>query len=165
MQICKCDRCGKEIDFANCVIYGYCEDSDKNRNDNGNFNYDLCPDCFNDIRDEINRSIACPNDNSGKWKSNDIFPEYTIDDSGLLRHHHGTKLISAKIKLKGSIITLIGSYWGVVFDPENKPYQRHYFLPYRVEQDKDPCTFVAKRNWNKIINWDDVIEWDYFDLV
>lgn len=162
MQIYKCDRCGKEIDLINghsCTIYGYDEDSDEN------FNYDLCHDCFNDISDEINRSIAHPNDNSGKWKINDILPEYTVDDRGLIEHRYGTKLISAKIKLKDSIVTLIGSYWGVVLDPEKENYQRHYFTPYRVEQGKDRHTFVAKRNWNKLINWEDVIEWDYFDLV
>lgn len=163
MQVYKCDRCGKEIDFLNGhsgVIYGYCEDSDEN------FNYDLCPDCFNDIHNEIDHFTNSPNDNAGKWKSNDILPEYTNDDSGLIMHHYGTKLISAKIKLKGSIVTLVGSYWGVVLDPENKvcTYQRNYFLPFRVEQGNDRHTFVAKRNWNKIINWEDVIEWDYLDL-
>lgn len=156
MRIYKCDRCGKEVESM----------ADLNLHKFDTEFYELCDDCNGELQDLVSDFMTTEQrDNSGKWKTNDILPEYTSDDSGLVMHHHGTKLISAKVKLKDSIVTLIGSYWGVVLDLEKENYQRHYFTPYRVEQGKDRHTFVAKRNWNKLINWEDVIEWDYFDLV
>ena len=151
MRIYKCDRCGREVDY---LITGEL--------------YELCEDCSSELDEVIENFIdkypkSESHDNAGKWKSNDIIPEYTNDDGSLVTHH-GTKLLSAKIKLKDSIVTLIGSYWGVVLDDGDKDYQYHYFIPYKVEQGKEPGTFVANRNWNRLINWDNVIEWDYLDL-
>jgi len=157
MRIYKCDRCGKEVESSEHL----------NLHKFDTEFYELCEDCAAELQDLVSDFMTVPpHDNSGKWKPNSIFPEYTIDNRGIVAHRLGTKLISAKIKLKDSIVTLIGSYWGVVLDPEEKicTYQRHYFTPYKMEPGDDLYTFVINRNWNRLINWDNVIEWDYLEL-